>query len=168
MVRGIFEIQLVTGQLAPMERFYRTVVGLPELFRDDGRGRVHLGLGTGQLILAEAGGEEVLADWPGVPPRIYRAEDTPVAGPRGHGPLHFAFHVDDEEWCRIGSALAGEGDAEAAAGGGEGEAVTGAGGDTTASSVTRGPLVWGSGMQSLYFRDPDGNCVELICEVARD
>lgn len=145
VVQGIFEIQLVTGQHDAMVHFYREVVGLEKLFSDERRGRVHLGLGTGQLILAREHGEDVFAEWPGVPPRIYTEVDETVSGPLRHGPVHYAFHVDELQWSCITERLTGLGSIE-----------------------LRGPLSWGAGFQSLYFRDPDGNCVELICEVLSD
>jgi catechol-2,3-dioxygenase len=143
VVQGIFEIQLVTASLEAMVAFYREVVGLRELFSDDRRGRTHLGLGTGQLILARENGEQVLAQWPGVPPRMYAGDEETVLGPRCHGPVHYAFHVDDRQWAHAVGRIAGDD-----------------------SVPTRGPLQWGAGFQSLYFLDPDGNCAELICETA--
>lgn len=141
MVQGIFEIQLVTPQYEHMVEFYRSIIGLAELFSDDDRGRIHLALGTGQLILAREHGEDVIADWPGVPPRMYTDEDETVSGPVQHGPVHYAFHVDDDQWEVIRARI-----------------------ETDESVEARGPITWGAGYHSLYFKDPDGNCVELICE----
>lgn len=142
MIQGIFEIQLVTAQYERMAGFYRDVLGLAKLFSDDDRGRMHFALGTGQLILAQEHGEHVLPDWPGVPPRMYTDDDETVSGPLQHGPVHYAFHVDDDQWAALESRIKSNNDVE-----------------------VRGPMTWGTGYQSLYFKDPDGNCVELIREL---
>lgn len=123
-----------------MLQLYRDVIGLPELFRDERRGRVHLRAGDGQLILAEAEREQVLAAWPGVPPQLYEATDEAqlILGPVRHGAVHFALQVDDVQWRQVSERMA------------------------DAGVVTRGPWSWGDSMQSRYFLDPDGNCGELI------
>lgn len=140
VVQGIFEIQLVTRQHEQMVGFYRDLIGLAVTIDDPERGRTHFGLASGQLILAREHGEQVLADWPGVPPHIYAPEDRPVAGPVSHGPVHYAFDVDVAQWEAICERL-----------------------ERFEGVEQRGPLTWGSGFQSLYFKDPDGNVVELIC-----
>ena len=51
---GVFEVQLVTGQLDRLVEFYRDVLRLDVTVRGLERGRVHFGLARGQLILARA------------------------------------------------------------------------------------------------------------------
>ena len=136
---GLFEIQLVTDDHEAMVGFYRDVIGLQVIVESAGRGRVHLRVGQGQLILARAGAEQVLPEWPGVPPRMYGADEPTIPGPGRHGAIHYAFHVNDGQWAGIRARL-----------------------EDCEQVACRGPITWGAGFESLYFRDPDGNVAELI------
>lgn len=136
---GMFEVQLVTGDLDALEAFYRDVLGLDVSLRDADRGRVHFRLRRGQLILARADGEpEAARAWPGLPPPLVARGDERGPTPPAHGPIHFAIEL------RAASVVA------------EGERLRRAGHDV------RGPFRWPRGQLSVYLRDPDGNVVELI------
>jgi ADP-ribose pyrophosphatase YjhB (NUDIX family)/catechol 2,3-dioxygenase-like lactoylglutathione lyase family enzyme len=136
--RGMFEVQLVTGDLAELERFYRDHLRLPVSLRDQSRGRVHFRLRRGQLILARAAGELAAAGWPGLPPPLVRSDDPRGPTPAAHGPVHFALDVDATRLIGEGERLRSEG------------------------LDVRGPFRWPGGQLSIYLRDPDGNVVELI------
>ncbi len=49
---GMFEVQLVVGDLEGMAAFYRDSLELQVSLEDPDRGRTHFRLGRGQLILA--------------------------------------------------------------------------------------------------------------------
>lgn len=136
---GMFEVQLVTGDLERLEAFYRERLRLKVSLRDGQRGRVHFRLRRGQLILALADGEkEAAPTWPGLPPSLLAPADPRGPAPSAHGPIHFAIHVDATQLARDCERLRSEG------------------------LDVRGPLRWPGGERSIYVRDPDGNVVELI------
>jgi catechol-2,3-dioxygenase len=135
---GMFEVQLVVGDLAGMAAFYRDRLGLEVSLEDPERGRTHFRLGRGQLILARAEGEEASPDWPGLPPPLLTGGDRRGPTPERHGPVHFALEVELDELLAAESRLRAEG------------------------LDVRGPLRWPSGRLSIYLRDPEGNVAELI------
>lgn len=141
-IGGVFELQLVTPQYEAMLGFYADVLGLEPMFTDERRRRTHFELGAGQLIVAEEGAEQVLPGWPGVPPSLHSESDETVAGPRAHGPVHYALHTGEEQWLEACRTL-----------------------EADAGAEWRGPQRWGEQYGSLYLRDPDGNVVELICSL---
>lgn len=135
---GLFEIQLVAMDLEPLACFYRETVGLEISIWDIARGRVHFRLGRGQLILAQAESEPASPGWPGLPPPLLIKADPHGPTPIRHGPVHFAIEVPPGRLV------------------GEGERLRAEGRDV------RGPFRWPDGFRSIYFRDPEGNVVELI------
>jgi catechol 2,3-dioxygenase-like lactoylglutathione lyase family enzyme len=137
---GMFEVQLVTRDLAAMAAFYRDALGLPVSLEDDRRGRIHFRVGDGQLILAGAESEaDASPDWPGLPPPLLASGDRRGPTPLPHGPIHFAIEVDPSELVASGERL------------------------RAAGHDVRGPFRWPGGRRSIYLRDPDGNVAELIC-----
>ncbi len=142
-VPGLFEVQLVTGELERLVDFYADVVGLDVIVDDRARGRVHFALTDGQLILARALSEDASPDWPGLPPPLLLGTDELGPTPRVHGPVHFALGLP-------GSDLLAEG-----------ERLRRAGLDV------RGPFRWRDGYRSSYFQDLDANVVELIAPPSR-
>lgn len=136
--RGMFEVQLVALDLDALVAFYRDELRLPVTVDDRGRGRVHFGLGRGQLICVLAHGEEASPGWPGLPPPLLVSSDPRGPTPEPHGPVHFALEVEPDRLLA------------------EGERLRAAGHDV------RGPFRWPDGWFSTYLRDPEGNVVELI------
>ena len=134
----LFEVQLVVGDVDHAAEWYQEMFSLTRTVDDAERRRIHLALNGGQLILAEAGGESVLPDWPGVPPALYQVDDMLEPGPTDHEPIHFALQFESDVWESIADRLRDTG------------------------SVVRGPLVWPDTIESLYTLDPDGNCVEIV------
>lgn len=140
----MFEIQLVVSDLDAMTAFYRDELGLPVSLEDPARGRTHLRLGRGQLILALAHGEpDASPDWPGLPPPLLAAGDRRGPTPPPHGPVHFALEVAPEELVAAGERLRASG------------------------HDVRGPFRWPGGERSIYLRDPEGNVAELIARPRR-
>lgn len=138
-VLGMFEVQLVVRDLEATTAFYRDRLALPVSVDDAARGRVHFRLGRGQLILAREDAEgEASPLWPGLPPALLVRADPRGATPPRHGPVHFALEVPASELVSTGERLRGEG------------------------LDVRGPFRWPNGPRSIYFRDPEGNVVELI------
>ena len=135
---GMFEIQLVTEDLAQLAAFYRDVLQLQQTVGDVERGRVHFSLGRGQLILARTGGEDAAPGWPGLPPPLLTAIDTRGPTPASHGPVHFAFETTRPHLFNKAQRLEQEG------------------------FDVRGPFRWPDGYISVYLHDPDENVVELI------
>jgi ADP-ribose pyrophosphatase YjhB (NUDIX family)/catechol 2,3-dioxygenase-like lactoylglutathione lyase family enzyme len=135
---SMFEIQLVTEEIERLAAFYAETLDLQVIVGDAERGRVHLGLREGQLILAHVEGEAASPDWPGLPPPLVESGDATGPTPRSHGPVHFALQVSGRELIEAGERLRSEG------------------------LDVRGPFRWPDGYRSTYFRDPDQNVVELI------
>lgn len=136
--RGIFEVQLVTADVERLAQFYGGVLRLQETVADHQRGRVHFGLGRGQLILARDESEQGSPHWPGLPPPLLGTADVRAPTPLVHGAVHFALEVTRRQLFTEASRLEREG------------------------LDVRGPFRWPDGFLSVYFHDPDGNVVELI------
>lgn len=141
---AVFEVQLATNRFEQMRAFYEDVLALRPTIEDAGRGRVHYGLGdgAGQLILARVDGEWLPPGWPGLPPGAIRAGEQRAPGPSSHGPVHVALRVDSAGWSGANRTF-------------EAERIE-----------VRGPVAWGPSLRSCYVLDPDGNCIELIGDVA--
>jgi len=136
---GVFEVQLVTSDLEAATAFYRDTIGLEVSLHDPERGRTHFRTGRGQLILARAAGEtHASPDWPGLPPPLLEARDRRGPTPPPHGPVHFAIEVPPGQLVSTGERLRATG------------------------LDVRGPFRWPGGQRSIYFKDPEGNVVELI------
>lgn len=136
----MFEVQLAVRDLAPMTAFYRDALGLPVSLEDEVRGRTHLRVGGGQLILARIGSEpDASPDWPGLPPPLLKPGDRRAPTPMAHGAIHFAIEVEPTELVARGERLRASG------------------------HDVRGPFRWPGGRRSIYLRDPEGNVAELIC-----
>ena len=138
---GMFEVQLVVGDLEGMAAFYRDSLQLQVSLEDPDRGRTHFQLGRGQLILAGADREETASpDWPGLPPPLLVSSDRRGPSPPAHGPVHFAIEVPVAEVVPAGERL------------------------RAARHDVRGPFRWPGGQISIYLHDPEGNVVELISD----
>jgi catechol-2,3-dioxygenase len=113
---GLAELTLETTDLAGMERFYREVVGLATLSREDDR--VWLAVGERSRLGLWTPGDKEFGD-------------------RGGRHVHFAFSVEHGQLTSVAERLRGLG------------------------MEHEGPVEHEGGDHSLYFRDPEGNLVEL-------
>jgi catechol 2,3-dioxygenase-like lactoylglutathione lyase family enzyme len=122
-IEGIVETGIYADDLDRAEAFYRDVLGLTVLGREEGR-----------HVFFQAGSRQVLL--------IFNAHTTLQGGvlpPHGAtGPGHFAFGVPAGSLERWRTRLAEHGVA------------------------IEKEITWPRGGQSLYFRDPAGNSVEIL------
>jgi catechol 2,3-dioxygenase-like lactoylglutathione lyase family enzyme len=121
-VNGVLESCLYVDDLAAAEQFYREVLGLAFVGRQDGR-HVFFRCGDHMLLVFD--------------PRGVGRQDseTPAHGARGSSHIAFAVNAQDlDAWRR----------------------------HLTRHQVAIEKIVdWPQGGQSIYFRDPAGNSLEL-------
>jgi catechol 2,3-dioxygenase-like lactoylglutathione lyase family enzyme len=121
-VNGVLESCLYVDDLAAAEQFYREVLGLAFVGRQDGR-HVFFRCGDHMLLVFD--------------PRGVGRQDseTPAHGARGSSHIAFAVNAQDlDAWRR----------------------------HLTRHQVVIEKIVdWPQGGQSIYFRDPAGNSLEL-------
>lgn len=125
-IRRMLETALYVADLGRASRFYCDVLGLTSMFQDDRLMALDAGQGTVLLLFVQ--GESLAGA--AVPNGFIPPHD-------GHGPVHVALAVADEELSDWERRL------------------------TAAGVAIESRVRWDRGGTSLYFRDPDGHSVEL-------
>lgn len=121
-IHRVIELGVYVDDLDAGERFYRDVLGLQLIAREEGR-HVFFAAGNSVVLLFQ-------------PDSTLKGDILPAHGARG--PTHFALGIDKEalDYWRLRLAQHGV--------------------------AIEKEMQWPRGGQSLYFRDPAGNSVELV------
>ncbi len=126
-ISGVLETALYVDDLERARAFYETKLGLEPLLK------------TATLFAYDVGGQSVLLLFQrGQSLHTQSSAGGSIPPHDGHGPLHIAFAVEENELAAWDEKL------------------------QQLEIAVEGRMDWDRGGRSLYFRDPDGHLLELM------